>query len=67
MEFSDKEIAATTKSYCKSHLVGKGGLWESIQRMANILSLYGYCLKPPALVFMSNGSLYDNLHNLKVM
>ena len=32
MEFSDKELAAATKSYCRSHLVGRGGgLWEGLQ------------------------------------
>lgn len=31
MEFSDKELAAATKSYCRSHLVGKGGYVESLQ------------------------------------
>ena len=37
-------------------------------RHPNILQLYGYCLKPLALVFeyMINGSLYDQLHVVEV-
>lgn len=37
-------------------------------RHPNILSLSGFCKKPLCLVFefMSNGSLFDRIHNVKV-